>query len=108
MRFKKDPFVVERRYRLEPSLLKEGAAPDVDEQTVLIALRADGSDLPRKMIFLSDVAERMWDLLKEGNTVDSIVDIIVADYEVEPARAREDLERLIADLCELRALVPWG
>jgi hypothetical protein len=108
MRFKKDPFVVERRYRLSPSLLKEGAAPDVDEQTLLVALQADGLDLSSKMIFLSDVAERMWDLLTEGNTVDSVVDVIVAEYEVDPSRAREDLERLIAELRDRRALVPWG
>jgi hypothetical protein len=105
MRFTRDPFVVERRYRLEPSLLRPGAAPDVTEQTLLVPLRAVRGDVGPSLIFLSDVTERMWALLTQGSDTDAIADAIAREYDVDADRARADLAKLADDLVARGALV---
>src|SRR5262249_46712595 len=106
MRFKKDELVVERRYRLEPSLLKEGAVPGGGELTLVIPGRSRGNDFGQGLLFLSAVTERMWNLLTRGETLDAIVKVIADEYEVDPGRAREDLMGLVDELRARHALVP--
>lgn len=53
---------------------------------------------------LSRVGARIWDLLQTPRTVDEIVALIVAEYEVSAAKAERDLHRLLAELQE-RGLV---
>jgi hypothetical protein len=106
MRFRKDDLLVERRYRLDPSLLKEGAVPDAEEVTLLIPVRGLDNDFGGSMRFLSDVAERMWVLLGEGETLDVIAEMIAVQYDVERVRARADLMALVDDLRECQAIVP--
>ena len=41
---------------------------------------------------------RIWSLLDGSRTADEIVDLLCAEYEVEAATARGDLEALLDDL----------
>jgi hypothetical protein len=47
------------------------------------------------------VGTRVWSLIVEGRTFEDIVNGIVAEFEVEPERARADLERLVGELSAL-------
>lgn len=38
------------------------------------------------------VGSRIWDLLREPNTVDQVVESLMAQYEVDDARCRADVE----------------
>jgi hypothetical protein len=47
---------------------------------------------------LDEVGTRMWVALAQSGTVDSAVDRLVAEFDVEPAEVRADLLELIEQL----------
>jgi hypothetical protein len=47
---------------------------------------------------LSRVGTRIWELLQTPHTVDQIVAVLVAEYDVPPDQARVDLQDLLGDL----------
>lgn len=53
---------------------------------------------------LDEVGTLVWESLGEGGTVDAIVARMVGAYDVEAARAREDVMALLAEL-ERRGLI---
>lgn len=46
----------------------------------------------------------MWPALVGGATIDELVDVLVARFEVEPPQARADVEAFVGDLAERRLL----
>lgn len=57
-----------------------------------------------KYFGLNEVGARIWKLIEAGETVGAIRASIVAEFDVEDARASEDLAALIGEL-ETRGLV---
>lgn len=53
---------------------------------------------------LEGPAGRIWQLLEQPATLDSICAALVAEYDVEPARCRQETAALLADLAT-RSLV---
>jgi Coenzyme PQQ synthesis protein D (PqqD) len=54
---------------------------------------------------LNPVGTRVWELLAAGPlSIDDVVERVVGEYEVEPARARADVMRLVGRLAD-RGLV---
>jgi hypothetical protein len=49
---------------------------------------------------LNEVGARIWEILEKPTSVDGICDHIVGEYEVDPARCRRDVLRLLGDLME--------
>lgn len=49
---------------------------------------------------LDPVGARVWSLIQEPQTVDSIRDALVEEYDVEPARCLSDLLDLLEELAE--------
>jgi hypothetical protein len=47
---------------------------------------------------LNPVASRIWDLLEVSRTVGEIRDILLKEYEVEPAQCEGDLLKLLEEL----------
>jgi hypothetical protein len=47
---------------------------------------------------LSQVGTRIWQLLQTPHTLDQIVSVLVAEYDVTRERADADLQSLLADL----------
>ncbi len=58
----------------------------------------------RRFFTLDEVGGRIWELIAEKGTLQEILKSIVAEFDVEPERTREDLEQLLAEL-EARGLV---
>jgi Coenzyme PQQ synthesis protein D (PqqD) len=57
---------------------------------------------------LNPVGTRVWELLAAGPlSIDDVVERVVGEYEIEPARARADVLRLVARLAD-RGLVDVG
>ncbi|HLJ56533.1 MAG TPA: PqqD family protein [Chthonomonadaceae bacterium] len=53
---------------------------------------------------LSAVAARIWTLLNEGRTPDSVVETLVSEYEVDESPARSEVDRIVAELGGLKLL----
>ena len=71
---------------------------DVDGHVVIMQV-AQGEYLG-----LDKVGARIWELVREGGTLEEMEATLVEEYEVEPERCRRDLRRLIDEL-EERELV---
>ncbi len=65
---------------------------EVAGETVALDLKSN------RFFSLDPVGSRIWALIEEKGTFQAILEGILAEYEVEPARARDDLERLLEGL----------
>lgn len=73
-----------------------------DEQVVYTQL--DSSEavllhLDTKLFYtLNETASRIWQLLSTGHSLEQIADVIVAEFDVEPEKARADVARVFGEL----------
>lgn len=75
------------------------------DETLLVPVR--GLVAQRMEIFsLNPVAALVWERLKERVSMDDLVQAIVSEFDVDPERARTDLQALIAELEECGLLAP--
>lgn len=56
---------------------------------------------------LDPVGTRIWELIPERGTFGGILESMLAEFDVEPGRLREDLERILGELVE-KGLVGTG
>jgi len=70
----------------------EQVSCDFEEDTVILNI------LDGMYYELSDVGARVWELVESPRTFQEIEGVILDEYEVDPARCREDIERLIGEL----------
>jgi hypothetical protein len=54
---------------------------------------------------LNEVGARIWQLVQKELTVGDIVDVIVAEYEVERAECLSDVQELVAGLLEHKLVI---
>lgn len=64
----------------------------IDGEAVLLDLQSES------YFGLNEVGSRIWELLREGHTLDSIHEILSREYDVEPEALQADMEQLITDL----------
>ncbi|VVM04880.1 hypothetical protein MAMC_00254 [Methylacidimicrobium cyclopophantes] len=57
---------------------------------------------------LDGVAVRVWELLAEPMTFESLLAALLSEFEVEPERCRSDLASLLEELEAHRLVVPGG
>lgn len=55
-------------------------------------------------IGLSKVGARIWELIETPHSVDQLCDALVAEYEVEPATCRAEVDSFLATLAERDAI----
>jgi hypothetical protein len=81
--------------------LKEGfVLKEIAGECVVVSANAD-LDLDG-VISLNSTAQTLWLALEKGvESIDELVDALLAEYEVEEARAREAAEHFVARLKEL-------
>jgi hypothetical protein len=72
---------------------------EIDEDRILIPIRQRAGDL-RSVYTTEGVASSIWDLIDGERTIDEIAQLISAEYDVAPERARADLHDFAADLVE--------
>ena len=56
---------------------------------------------------LNPVGSRIWELADGTRTVDAIAAILAAEYEVDPAHARQSTQDFVADLVA-KSLLSWS
>jgi len=81
---------LERTVHHSPDVLFQ----EVGEETVLLDL-AGGS-----YFSLNEVGARIWQLIGEGATLQSIFDALVEEFDAEPERIRADLLALVDELAK--------
>jgi hypothetical protein len=92
---------------MSPSLSDETivvASPDqvsaeVAGDPVILGLR-DG-----RYYGLSGAGSRLWQLVAEPRSITEIVDLLVAEYDVDRATCRDDVLRLVDDLARRRLVI---
>jgi len=58
-------------------------------------------DLASETYFgLDEVGARIWQLLREHNSLQAVYDAMLGEYDVEPARLEEDLRTHLAQLAD--------
>ena len=69
-------------------------ARNLEGESVVLNLKTE------KYFGLDEVGTRMWALLTDAGNIQSAYDSLAAEYDVEPAQLRTDIERLIGELVE--------
>lgn len=83
----------------------------VSERSTVVAARDQVSsdlggevailNLPAGMYYgLDDVGVRVWELVQEPRMVSEIQDVVVEEYDVEPARGKRDVLTLIQEMAD--------
>jgi predicted nuclease with TOPRIM domain len=79
------------RYRISPQVLSQ----EVHGETVLLDLQGES------YFGLNEVGTRVWQMLKEGRSLDEMLDILEGEFEVSRARLKNDLEDLLGQMLQL-------
>jgi hypothetical protein len=66
----------------------------------LIMMSADKGNY----IGLSEVGARIWELIETPRTIDSLCDALVAEYDVDPATCRAEVDSFLATLDQHNAV----
>ena len=53
---------------------------------------------------LNPVGARVWALLQQPHSVAEICEVLLDEYDVEPARCRQDVQELLAQLAEAQLI----
>ena len=66
----------------------------VGEESVLLDLKTE------RYLGLDEVSARFWDLLTSGGSIQSAYNTLLAEFEVDPDRLRQDLDDFIRELVQ--------
>jgi hypothetical protein len=66
----------------------------VGEESVLLDLKTE------RYLGLDDVSARFWDLLTGGGSIQSAYEMLLAEFEVDPERLRNDLDDFVQELIQ--------
>lgn len=77
---------------------------DVADTLVIVPVGEAVSGFPG-MMTLNSTGAYIWELLEQEQTVQSLVDALVARYEVDEPKAREDVEAFIGKLKPTGAII---
>ena len=74
--------------------VKEQVSCDLAGETVILRLKN------ATYFGLDEVGSRIWNAIQQPRSVEQIVEVIMADYDVERARCVAEVRRLLSELCE--------
>jgi hypothetical protein len=66
----------------------------VEQAAILLNTRTN------KYFVLEEVGERVWELLHEGNGLRNAYEMLLMEYEVDPAQLEQDILELLSKLTE--------
>lgn len=82
---------------------KDVASRSIAGELVIVPVRKGVGELDA-IYTLDGVGERIWELLAHPVTVERIVEVVSAEYEVTPEQARADVAELLDDLLAARLI----
>ncbi len=88
------PFSFDMRATADPQVMIR----NVGQESVILDLKTE------RYLGLNEVGTRMWTAIVGAPSIQSAYDALVAEYEVDPKRLREDMEDLLRRLVEERLI----
>jgi hypothetical protein len=76
------------RLARNPELL----STDMDGETVMMSIEQGA------YYGINSIGSRVWELLQEPLTLEAICEVIINEYEVEPAQCREDMLEFVGEM----------
>ncbi len=76
------------------TISSEVLSQEVDGETVLLDLESEN------YFGLDEVATRIWQLLKDGNNLQTVFDTLLGEYDVKEKQLEKDLQEHILHLVE--------
>ena len=81
-------FSLDRKISAAPNVM----AQDLAGESVLLNLQTE------EYFGLDDVGTRIWQTLIEKDSIQAAIDVLQAEYDVEPEQLQQDVETLIEEL----------
>ncbi len=88
-----------RIYQKNPDIVSR----KIVDEMILVPVRRRVGDV-ESLYTLNEVGARIWELIDGKRRVEEIRDLIVAEFEVSPGEAEEDLFTLLQQLSEIDAV----
>ncbi|MBU0494844.1 MAG: PqqD family protein [Chloroflexi bacterium] len=85
--------LLDERYQKDPSIV----AREIAGEVLLVPIRQNVGDL-ESLYRLNETAARMWALVDGQRTVGEIRDAIVAEFDIGPEQAQQDVTEFVAQL----------
>ncbi|MHB1325816.1 MAG: PqqD family protein [Thermoleophilia bacterium] len=79
----------------------------IGEETILVPINREVGNL-NNVFTLNDTAAFIWSMIDGEKSLGEIRDALVAEYEVDPEKAEQDLDQCIAQLEELKGIRETG
>jgi hypothetical protein len=79
------------RVRIAPEIMFR----EVGDESVILDLRSE------RYLGLNDVGTRMWHALMGSGSIQTAYEVLLANYDVEPAELERDLRELVDQLVEM-------
>lgn len=92
------PMNLDRKITVSPEVLYQ----EIDGEIVLLDLKSES------YFGLDEVGARFWQLVERQKDFESVFEILLSEYEVEPERLRADLEQLVGELENAGLVVSGG
>jgi hypothetical protein len=84
------PFSLDQKLKVAPNVL----AQDLEGESVVLNLQTE------QYFGLDDVGTRICQVLLEKESIQTAIDTLLTEYDVEPERLQQDVENLIKELLE--------
>lgn len=88
-------------HRNEEFLLRRAAG-----LTVIVPVGRAAADFPG-MISVNETGEFLWELLEREQTLDALISVMTASYQVESSRAEADIRAFLSRLAQAGAVEGW-
>lgn len=86
-------------YQHDPDIVSRS----IGGETILVPIRQNVGDF-ESIYTLNETAARVWDLIDGRRSVAEVLEQILAEFEIDPNEANQDLTELLHNFLELGAL----
>jgi hypothetical protein len=87
-------------YRHDPAIVSRIIAG----QAILVPIRKSMGDMDN-IYTLNETAARVWDLIDSQRTLGEVLQQLVAEFDVDPQQAEQDIIGIVGELQKLGAIV---
>lgn len=90
-----------KKYTANPNFVVR----EIRHEKLLVPISGDLDSLD-SLFTLNETASRIWDLASQGNSRESIAQMLQEEFEVRTQEALADVDSVLQDLQQIQALLP--
>ena len=91
--------IVNKIYRKNADIVSRNIA----SETILVPVRSNVQGLD-SIYTLNETGAKVWQLIDGKNSITTIIDAVVSEFEVEPKQAQSDIAELLENLLRIKAV----